>query len=271
MLTVALAVALVWANIDTHSYAAVWSHLVTSRSEPVPEHPAHGGRRDRQRADDGLLPGRRPRDRTGGGRRIAPGSTQRPPSDGRRARRDARRCTDLPHHAVLLHPRGGTPRVGASQWPPTWHSRWAPLPCSVAGCPNPCGSSSWPWPWPTTLPPSSSWLSWVRPKSIRCGSSARWLRSVPFGFSAVDTSSVVALRGGRRRRLVSLRASRGRAHLGRRLHRDPGAGGGRARAGHRLEQPVHLLSSYVVLPLFVLANAGVVLTGAGGTPRGESR
>jgi NhaA family Na+:H+ antiporter len=40
----------------------------------------------------------------------------------------------------------------------------------------------------------------------------------------------------------------------------PVAGG--ARAGHRLEQPVHLLSSYVVLPLFVLANAGVVLTGA---------
>jgi len=36
VLTVALAVALVWANVDTHSYAAVWSHLLTSGSEPVP-------------------------------------------------------------------------------------------------------------------------------------------------------------------------------------------------------------------------------------------
>jgi NhaA family Na+:H+ antiporter len=35
-----------------------------------------------------------------------------------------------------------------------------------------------------------------------------------------------------------------------------------ARAGRALEGPVHALSSYVVLPLFVLANAGVVLTGA---------
>jgi NhaA family Na+:H+ antiporter len=40
----------------------------------------------------------------------------------------------------------------------------------------------------------------------------------------------------------------------------PVAGG--AQAGTRLERPVHLFSSYVVLPLFVLANAGVVLTGA---------
>jgi NhaA family Na+:H+ antiporter len=39
------------------------------------------------------------------------------------------------------------------------------------------------------------------------------------------------------------------------------AGGG-ARAGTALEHPVHALSSYVVLPLFVLANAGVTLTGA---------
>jgi NhaA family Na+:H+ antiporter len=35
-----------------------------------------------------------------------------------------------------------------------------------------------------------------------------------------------------------------------------------AGAGRRLEGPVHALSSYVVLPLFVLANAGVVITGA---------
>lgn len=40
----------------------------------------------------------------------------------------------------------------------------------------------------------------------------------------------------------------------------PVAGG--ARAGRKLERPVHVLSSYVVLPIFVLANAGVVLTGA---------
>jgi NhaA family Na+:H+ antiporter len=40
----------------------------------------------------------------------------------------------------------------------------------------------------------------------------------------------------------------------------PVAGG--AGAGRSLETPVHALSSYVVLPLFVLANAGVVLTGA---------
>jgi Na+:H+ antiporter, NhaA family len=39
----------------------------------------------------------------------------------------------------------------------------------------------------------------------------------------------------------------------------PVAGG--ARAGRTLEGPVHALSSYVVLPLFVLANAGVTLTG----------
>jgi Na+:H+ antiporter, NhaA family len=37
---------------------------------------------------------------------------------------------------------------------------------------------------------------------------------------------------------------------------------GAARAGRSLETPVHQLSSYIVLPLFVLANAGVVLTGA---------
>jgi NhaA family Na+:H+ antiporter len=37
---------------------------------------------------------------------------------------------------------------------------------------------------------------------------------------------------------------------------------GAARAGRALEAPVHQLSSYVVLPLFVLANGGVVLTGA---------
>jgi NhaA family Na+:H+ antiporter len=37
---------------------------------------------------------------------------------------------------------------------------------------------------------------------------------------------------------------------------------GAARAGRSLEKPVHLLSSYTVLPVFVLANAGVVLTGA---------
>jgi NhaA family Na+:H+ antiporter len=36
---------------------------------------------------------------------------------------------------------------------------------------------------------------------------------------------------------------------------------GAARAGHSLEGPVHTLSSFVVLPLFVLANAGVGLTG----------
>jgi NhaA family Na+:H+ antiporter len=35
-----------------------------------------------------------------------------------------------------------------------------------------------------------------------------------------------------------------------------------ARAGRALETPVHQLSSYIVLPLFVLANAGVLLTGA---------
>jgi Na+:H+ antiporter, NhaA family len=35
-----------------------------------------------------------------------------------------------------------------------------------------------------------------------------------------------------------------------------------ARAGRALEGPVHAVSSYLVLPLFVLANAGVVLTGA---------
>jgi NhaA family Na+:H+ antiporter len=35
-----------------------------------------------------------------------------------------------------------------------------------------------------------------------------------------------------------------------------------ARAGRSLEAPVHALSSYVVLPLFVVANAGVVLTGS---------
>jgi Na+:H+ antiporter, NhaA family len=40
----------------------------------------------------------------------------------------------------------------------------------------------------------------------------------------------------------------------------PVAGG--ARAGRSLEAPVHALSSYAVLPLFVVANAGVVLTGA---------
>ncbi len=34
-----------------------------------------------------------------------------------------------------------------------------------------------------------------------------------------------------------------------------------ARAGRSLEGPVHAVSSYLVLPLFVLANAGVVLTG----------
>jgi NhaA family Na+:H+ antiporter len=37
---------------------------------------------------------------------------------------------------------------------------------------------------------------------------------------------------------------------------------GPARAGRALEAPVHRLSSYIVLPLFVLANGGVVLTGA---------
>jgi NhaA family Na+:H+ antiporter len=37
---------------------------------------------------------------------------------------------------------------------------------------------------------------------------------------------------------------------------------GGARAGRSLEAPVHAVSSYVVLPLFVLANAGVVLSGA---------
>jgi NhaA family Na+:H+ antiporter len=40
----------------------------------------------------------------------------------------------------------------------------------------------------------------------------------------------------------------------------PVAGG--AAAGRSLEAPVHALSSYIVLPLFVLANAGVVLTGS---------
>jgi Na+:H+ antiporter, NhaA family len=40
----------------------------------------------------------------------------------------------------------------------------------------------------------------------------------------------------------------------------PVAGG--AGAGRSLEAPVHALSSYVVLPLFVVANAGVVLTGS---------
>jgi NhaA family Na+:H+ antiporter len=40
----------------------------------------------------------------------------------------------------------------------------------------------------------------------------------------------------------------------------PVAGG--ARAGRALEAPVHALSSYAILPLFVVANAGVVLTGS---------
>jgi NhaA family Na+:H+ antiporter len=40
----------------------------------------------------------------------------------------------------------------------------------------------------------------------------------------------------------------------------PGARG--ARAGGTLETPAHGLSSYAVLPLFIVANAGVVLTGA---------
>jgi len=37
---------------------------------------------------------------------------------------------------------------------------------------------------------------------------------------------------------------------------------GASRAGRSLEAPVHALSSYVVLPLFVVANAGVVVNGA---------
>jgi NhaA family Na+:H+ antiporter len=37
---------------------------------------------------------------------------------------------------------------------------------------------------------------------------------------------------------------------------------GAARAGRAMEAPVHGLSSYAVLPLFVLANAGVLLSGA---------
>ena len=40
----------------------------------------------------------------------------------------------------------------------------------------------------------------------------------------------------------------------------PVAGG--ARAGRSIEAPVHAVSSYVVLPLFVVANAGVVVSGA---------
>jgi Na+:H+ antiporter, NhaA family len=40
----------------------------------------------------------------------------------------------------------------------------------------------------------------------------------------------------------------------------PVAGG--AKAGRSLETPVHAMSSYLVLPLFVVANAGVVVTGA---------
>ena len=84
---------------------------------------------------------------------------------------------------------------------------------------------------------------------------ALWLRRVGY-------ARLVALRRSRRRHLVPLRASRHRAHLAGAFVGIlvPVAGG--ARAGHRLERPVHLLSSYVVLPLFVLANAGVVLTGA---------
>ncbi len=73
---------------------------------------------------------------------------------------------------------------------------------------------------------------------------------------------VVAVRHRRIGDLVSLCACGHRTHLGRGIRRHDGPGHSGRRAGRSLEGPVHAVSSYFVLPLFVVANAGVVLTGA---------
>jgi Na+:H+ antiporter, NhaA family len=263
VLTVALAVALVWANLDTHSYTAVWSHLVTRRSEPVPNS-LHTVVAD---IDNGLMTIFFLAVGLEIGREVAEGSLK------------DRRNALLPVvgalggmlgaaliyliMSALLHPLGGIAQgwgvpmatdVAFALGAIALLGRRVPQPLRIfvlalAVADDVASVIVLAFVGSTTIHPL--WLIgalaalvalWLLRRRIR---HAWW----PYVVAAVGIWYLF-VRAGVEPTLAG-------AFVGILV---PVAGG--ARAGHRLEQPVHLLSSYVVLPLFVLANAGVVLTGA---------
>jgi NhaA family Na+:H+ antiporter len=262
VLVVALIAALTWANVDPHGYVAAWAHRLASGAEPVPSslHTVDGG------LDNGLMTIFFLAVGLEIGREVAEGSL-----------RDRRNAL-LPVVAALggmagaaliyvatialLHPRGAAGRG------------WGiPMATDVA----------------FTLG-AIALLGKRVPRSLRVFVLALAVADdivavVVLAFVASNRiewwwlAAAVALLGAvvlLRRRIRHawwpyVLATAAVWYLFVRAGVEPTLAGafvgllvpvaGAARSGRSLETPVHQLSSYVVLPLFVLANAGVVLTG----------
>jgi NhaA family Na+:H+ antiporter len=263
VLTIALAAALIWVNIDAHSYGAVWSHLATTRSEPAPDifHSVV------DEIDNGLMAIFFLAVGLEIGREVAEGSL----SDRRNALLPVVAALGGMVGAVLiyllmttvLHPHGGIAKgwgipmatdVAFTLGAIALLGHRVPQPfrifvlalavaddvAAVVVLAFVASNSLHPW--------------WLVGALAALGAVCLLRRRVRHAWLPYVVAAIVVwylfVRGGIEPTLAG-------AFVGILV---PVAGG--ARAGLTLERPVHLLSSYVVLPLFVLANAGVVLSGA---------
>ncbi len=263
VLAVALGIALIWANVDTHSYVAVWTHLVTRAPRPVPSvlHTVT------DEIDNGLMTIFFLAVGLEIGREIAEGSL----ADRRNALLPAIAALGgmagaaaiYLIMAVILHPPGGIAKgwgipmatdVAFTLAAVVLLGRRVPQPLRIFILALAVADDV----------ASVVVLAFVASTKIHYG----WLigavgilvvvwmarRVVRHAWWPYVVAAVVVwyffVRAGVEPTLAG-------AFVGLMI---PIAGG--ARAGAHLERPVHLLSSYFVLPLFVLANAGVVLTGA---------
>jgi NhaA family Na+:H+ antiporter len=259
----ALLAALVWANADPHSYFSAWAHTVTSHTEPVP--PAlHTVANE---IDNGLMTIFFLAIGLEIGREVADGSL-----------RDARNAL-LPAVAALggmagaalvylitvavLHPVGGVARGWGIPMATDVAFTLGAIALLGARVPRPLRT------FVLALAIADDVASvvvlavvastrlqlwWLVGGVIALGAVALLRRTVRQAWWPYVVAAIVVwylfVRGG-------IEPSLAGAFVGLLV---PVAGG--ARAGRRLEGPVHALSSYVVLPLFVLANGGVLLTGA---------
>jgi Na+:H+ antiporter, NhaA family len=266
ILTIALAAALVWANLDAHSYGAVWLHQVTRSPQHVPGslHLVVDG------IDNGLMTVFFLAVGLEIGREVAEGSL----SDWRNALLPVVSALGGMLGAallyvlmvVLLRPHGGVATIAKGWGIPmatdvaftlaaiSLLGRRVPRPLRIfvlalAVADDVASVVVLAFVASTTLH-----LLWLMGALAALGATCLlrlWVRHPwwPYVVAAVVVW-YLCVRGG-------IEATLAGAFVGILV---PVAGG--ARAGRTLERPVHALSSFVVLPLFVLANAGVVLSGA---------
>ena len=263
VLAVALGIALIWANVDSHSYVDVWSHLVTHAAQPVPSvlHTVT------DEIDNGLMTIFFLAVGLEIGREIAEGSLA------------DRRNALLPVLAALggmvgaavvylvmaeiLHPSGGIAKgwgipmatdVAFTLAAVVLLGRRVPQPLRIfilalAVADDVAAVVVLAFVASTKI--HYGWLIGALGVLVVVWFARRVIRDAwwPYLFAAVGVWYLFVRAG--------IEPTLAGAFVGLMI---PIAGG--ARAGAELERPVHLLSSYFVLPLFVLANAGVVLTGA---------